>query len=134
MIMGKKRQATKKESKEKKSAAAIQLRKVSDMILPKEVKDDLINYEEKIDTFLKQVYEKFDKYVVSFALLPPPKWRCRKKQTRTSTQSLRNQLRAEMWGRALGLDHFSGFSSAPGCVKKPEKLTPSLPSAVLYAA
>jgi len=68
------------------------------------------------------------------SLLPPPKWRCRKKQPRTSTQLLRNQLRAEMWGRALGWDHFSGFSSAPGCVKKPEKLTPSLPSAVLYAA
>jgi len=68
------------------------------------------------------------------ALLPPPKWRCRKKQTRTSTQALRNQLRAEMWGRALGLHYFSGFSSASDCVKKPEKLTPSLPSAVLYAA
>jgi hypothetical protein len=68
------------------------------------------------------------------ALLPPPKWHCRKKRTRTSTQSLRNQLRAEMWGRALGLDHFSGFSSAPSYVEKPEKLTPSLPSAVLYAA
>lgn len=67
-------------------------------------------------------------------LLPPAKWRCRKKQTRTSTQSLRNQLRAEMWGRALGLDYFSGFSSASDCVKKPEKLAPSLPSAVLYAA
>lgn len=68
------------------------------------------------------------------ALLPPPKWRCRKKPTRTSTQALRNQLRAEMWGRALGLENFSGFSSASDGVKKPEKLVPSLSSAVLYAA
>ena len=77
---------------------------------------------------------RFSKDPATEELLPLPKWRCRKKQTRTSTQSLRNQLRAEMWGRALGLDHFSGFSSVSDCAIKPEKLNPSLKSAVLYAA
>jgi len=67
-------------------------------------------------------------------LLPPPKWYKRKPKLRTSTQLLRNQLRAELWGKALGLDNFSGFKSASYWDKKPEKLSPSLASAVLFAA
>jgi hypothetical protein len=60
-------------------------------------------------------------------LLPPPKWYRRRPRLRTSTQSLRNQLRAELWGKALG-------KSASHWDKKPEKLSPSLASAVLFAA
>jgi len=64
--------------------------------------------------------------------LPPPKWSASQKPLRTSTQRLLQQLRAEVWGRGLGLDCFSGFSSPPPAHPKPEKLLSSLPSAVCY--
>jgi len=64
--------------------------------------------------------------------LPPPKWSASQKPLRTSTQRLLQQLRAEVWGRGLGLDCFSGFSSSPPAAVKPEKLLSSLPSAVCY--
>lgn len=65
-------------------------------------------------------------------LLPPPKWSSPANGNRTSTQQLLHQLRAEVWARGLGLDHFSGFSSAPTPTQKGEKFLSSLPSAVLY--
>jgi hypothetical protein len=64
--------------------------------------------------------------------LPPPKWSASQKPLRTSTQRLLQQLRAEVWGRGLGLDRFSGFSSHLPAAAKPEKLLSSLPSAVCY--
>jgi hypothetical protein len=64
--------------------------------------------------------------------LPPPKWSASQTPLRTSTQRLLQQLRAEVWGRGLGLDRFSGFSSPPPADAKPEKLFSSLPSAVCY--
>jgi len=64
--------------------------------------------------------------------LPPPKWRAQRKPQRESTQHIVNQLRSELWGRALGLDNFSDFSSPAPADVNPEKLATSLPSAVLY--
>ncbi|MEK6534166.1 MAG: transposase [Thermodesulfobacteriota bacterium] len=66
--------------------------------------------------------------------LPPPKWRRDQKPKRASTQSLISHLRAELWGKALGLDSFSGFRSRQFADTKPKKLLPDLPSAVFYAA
>lgn len=66
-------------------------------------------------------------------LLPPPKWRARHKPERTSTSVLIRTLRSEVWGRGLGLAHFSGFCSAETVEQNPEKLAAALPSAVLYA-
>jgi len=66
--------------------------------------------------------------------LPPAKWNQSQPPLRCSTQRLLQQLRAEVWGRGLGLDHFSGFSSPPPADVKPEKLLSSLSSAVCYAA
>jgi hypothetical protein len=64
--------------------------------------------------------------------LPPPQWSASRKPLRTSTQRLLQQLRAEVWGRGLGLDLSSSFPpSAPAGVK-PENLFSSLPSAVCY--
>ena len=66
-------------------------------------------------------------------LLPQPKWSATSQGPRTSTQQLLHQLRAEVWGRGLGIEDFSGFASNLPYDSKPEKCTFSLPSAVLYA-
>jgi hypothetical protein len=67
------------------------------------------------------------------ALLPRPKWIHPSPTTRVSTQQAIQQLRAEVWGRGLGLDNFSGFASAPPAATKPEKSSFPLASAVCYA-
>jgi hypothetical protein len=66
-------------------------------------------------------------------VLPSAKWCHRQSNQPPTTQSLINQLRAELWAKALGIDKLSKFSSAMDSAQKPEKLRPSLPSAVLYA-
>lgn len=66
--------------------------------------------------------------------LPPPKWRRNKKPQRASTQSLISHLRAELWGKAMGLDNFLSFRSTKNSDTKPEKLQDQLPSALFYAA
>jgi len=65
-------------------------------------------------------------------MLPPPKWNAAS-PPRFSTARAINQLRAELWGRALGLTNFSGFVAQRTPATKPEKFIPDLPSAVLYA-
>lgn len=66
-------------------------------------------------------------------LLPQPKWAAGSKAARTSTQQLLHQLRAEVWGRGLGIDNFSGFASHLPLNTKPEKCSFPLASAVFYA-
>lgn len=66
-------------------------------------------------------------------LLPQPKWLARSKASRTSTQRILHQLRAEVWGRGLGIDSFSGFANNLSADTKPEKCISSLASAVCYA-
>ena len=66
-------------------------------------------------------------------LLPQPKWAASSKAPRTSTQQLLHQLRAEVWGRGLGVASFSGFVSHLPTDTKPEKCTFPLASAVCYA-
>jgi hypothetical protein len=65
--------------------------------------------------------------------LPQPKWRSGQRPPRTSTQQWLHQLRAEVWGRGLGLRSFSGFASHQARHTKPEILHSSLASALLYA-
>lgn len=65
-------------------------------------------------------------------MLPRPGWN-RSSTSRVSTQTAINQLRAEIWGRGLGLDDFSGFASRPIADTKPEKSIFPLASAVFYA-
>jgi len=67
-------------------------------------------------------------------LLPPPKWAAHQPPRRFSTRRAINQLRAEVWGRALGLGNFSGFADSSNPATKPEKFLPDLSSAVFYAA
>jgi hypothetical protein len=66
-------------------------------------------------------------------LLPPPKWAAADALPRFSTPRAINQLRAEVWGRALGLANISGFADRSTPTTKPEKLLPALGSAVFYA-
>jgi hypothetical protein len=66
-------------------------------------------------------------------LLPQPKWAASSKGPRTSTQQMIHQLRAEVWGRGLGIESFSGFASNLPAITKPEKCTFPLASAVCYA-
>ncbi len=66
-------------------------------------------------------------------LLPAPKWSGASPPRRFSTARAINQLRAELWGRSLGLLNFSGFVAQRTPSTKSEKFAPDLPSAVLYA-
>ena len=66
-------------------------------------------------------------------LLPKPKWSAGSTGPRISTQQLIHQLRAEVWGRGLGIDSFSGFDSNLSSDSKPEKCSFPLASAVFYA-
>lgn len=65
--------------------------------------------------------------------LPKPKWRKNQTNRPNSTGQIINLLRAELWGKALGIGNFSGFGNKTHAHTKPEKLHPQLPSAVLYA-
>lgn len=65
--------------------------------------------------------------------LPTPKWANHKKPRRQSTQRAINQLRGEIWGRALGLTNFSDLVTCAPPASKSEKFLPHLPSALLYA-
>jgi hypothetical protein len=66
-------------------------------------------------------------------LLPPPKWAAHNTPPRFSTQRALHQLRAEVWGRGLGLASFSDFATYYPTNQKPEKLAPDLRSALFYA-
>jgi hypothetical protein len=64
--------------------------------------------------------------------LPAPKWST-DPAPRFSTQRAIKQLRAEVWGRALGLPNFYDFATQSASAAKPEKSIPGVASAVLYA-
>jgi len=65
--------------------------------------------------------------------IPPAKWAAAQKPPRSSTQAAINHLRAEVWGKALGLTNFSDLMICVPPVASPQKFVPHLPSAVLYA-
>jgi DDE superfamily endonuclease len=69
----------------------------------------------------------------TLGLLPQPNWAASTQGPRTSTQQLLHQLRAEVWGRGLGIDSFSGFASNLPANTKPEKCTFPIASAVCYS-
>jgi hypothetical protein len=66
--------------------------------------------------------------------LPVPKWWASRTPPRPSTQRAINQLRGEVWKRALGLTNFSDLLVSTPPVTSPEKFLPHLPSALLYAS
>lgn len=66
-------------------------------------------------------------------LLPQPKWAAGPRGPRTSTQHILHQLRAEVWGRGLGISSFSGFASNLPSDSKSQKCSFPLASALCYA-
>lgn len=68
-----------------------------------------------------------------FDKLPATKWAGTQSPHRQSTQQAINQLRGEVWGHALGLRNFSDLVTGTARAQSPEKFTPHLPSALLYA-
>jgi len=72
-------------------------------------------------------------HAVNPDLLPTPKWAADTAPTRFSTQRAIHQLRAEVWGRGLGVSNFSDFATLSTSTAKPEKFAPDIRSAVLYA-
>lgn len=66
-------------------------------------------------------------------LIPQPKWAADSQHSRVSTQQLIHQIRAEVWGRGLGIDNFSGFASTAASDAKPQKCSFPIESAVFYA-
>jgi hypothetical protein len=67
------------------------------------------------------------------SLLPRPKWMPPSPTSRISTQQAIHQLRAEVWGRGLGLENFSPFASTLPANSKPKKSSFPLASAAIYA-
>jgi hypothetical protein len=66
-------------------------------------------------------------------LLPPTKWAAHTKPQRASTEHVLHCLRADVWGRGLGLEtNFSDFLENIKSDAKSEKFRPSLPSALFY--
>jgi hypothetical protein len=66
-------------------------------------------------------------------MLPVPRWGAAQNGSRQSTQRGINQLRGEVWGRALGLTNFSDLLVSVPPAASPEKMLSHLPSALLYA-
>jgi len=63
-----------------------------------------------------------------------PKWRRHRSPSRPSTRLLINQLRQELWGKAIRQNNFSDFPSTTNRDRKSEKSLPSLANAVFYAS
>jgi hypothetical protein len=67
------------------------------------------------------------------AVIPEAKWRRPKEKIRPSTQDLINELRRELWTKAIRPDHLSDFMDAASHRTKPRKPGPNLCS-TLFAA
>lgn len=65
-------------------------------------------------------------------LLPRAKWHPAKKEARFTTGDLLNQLRTEMWAKALGTN-FSGFVKKQQAIKSRRNTTNPLAGAVFYS-
>jgi len=67
--------------------------------------------------------------------LPKPKWQKTTPEQRCSTHQMISRVRAELWGKALGLDvgNFKPFANAPPSDLNATKLKNSIAHAVVYA-
>jgi hypothetical protein len=66
-------------------------------------------------------------------VIPEAKWRRPHKKIRPSTQDLLNELRRELWSKAIRHDHLTDFMNAAARRTKPQKSGPNLCSS-LFAA
>ena len=65
-------------------------------------------------------------------IIPLPKWRDPKKKKRASTLDLVNELRRQLWSRAIRPSHLSHFANNNHTLTKPQKYSPQLQSALNY--
>lgn len=66
-------------------------------------------------------------------VIPAPKWRDPNKKKRSSTQDLLNELRRELWSRAIRPSHLNDFMHHVPQETKSEKCYPKLCDALFYA-
>jgi hypothetical protein len=66
--------------------------------------------------------------------LPSPKWAAPQPKARLTAQRAISQLRAEVWGQALGLTNFSDFVASAPPTANPQNLSSQLASAIIYAS
>jgi len=66
--------------------------------------------------------------------IPPAKWRRPSRKIRPSTQDLLNELRRELWAKAVRSEHLSDFMNAALHRTKPIKCEPNLRSTIFAAA
>ncbi len=66
--------------------------------------------------------------------LPRPRWRKERPHERCSTAQAISQLRAQLWGRALGIENFSDFARTTPSHTKSQKFAPHLASSVIFAS
>ena len=66
-------------------------------------------------------------------LLPRAKWYPAKNKQRLTSGDLVNQLRVELWAKALGCGSFSGFVESQHRTKSQRNSTNPLTSAILYS-
>jgi hypothetical protein len=66
--------------------------------------------------------------------IPPAKWRRPWKKIRPSTQDLLNELRRELWTKAIHPEHLTDFMNAARHRTKPSKCEPNLCSSLFAAA
>ena len=66
-------------------------------------------------------------------LLPRAKWYPAKNKQRFTSGDLVNQLRVELWAKALGCGSFSGFVESQHQTKSHRNSTNPLTSAILYS-
>lgn len=79
--------------------------------------------------FLLAVHKTFGRQ----APLPRPRWRKRSSAARIPTLQALNMLRADLWGKALGLRNKTDFVQRPAAIQRADQFRNALPSAVLYA-
>jgi hypothetical protein len=76
----------------------------------------------------------FDKADHKNTRLPQPKWRKQKPQRPITTAQAISHLRAQLWGKAMGVEHFSHFTTTHPKTTKPPNYQLDLSSAVIYAS
>lgn len=65
--------------------------------------------------------------------IPLPKWRKNNATARCTTNQLISRVRAELWGKSLGVTNFSGFMQPQQIQRSLQKSADQMQSAVIYA-
>jgi len=75
---------------------------------------------------------KVNKQTTKDNLLPRPKWYQYKENQRITTKDMINNLRAQLWAKALGCDSFDGFVKQQHQTRSRKNISEPLSSAIFY--